>query len=108
MTKNLNKKIGSLIRKLRLEKNLSQMKLAELSKHSTNHIGSIERGEKNISIQTLHSITRVLDISLESFFALIDPADKDTKELTEIYLSLSDEQKTLILQLLKSTQKLNK
>ncbi|WP_206423449.1 helix-turn-helix domain-containing protein [Enterococcus mediterraneensis] len=108
MTQNLNKKIGSLIRKLRLEKNLSQMKLAELSKHSTNHVGAIERGEKNISVQTLYSITHVLDISLESFFSLIDPAEKDTKELIEIYFSLSDEQKVLILNLLKSTKKLNK
>lgn len=60
--------IGSLIRKIRIEKNLSQEGLAfECDLHRT-YIGSLERGEKMATILTLEKVVKGLGISLSDFF----------------------------------------
>ncbi|MGR5986153.1 helix-turn-helix domain-containing protein [Bacillus cytotoxicus] len=70
----LIKKLGERIRLLRKEQNLSQERLGELSNIHTNHIGAIERGEKNVTIESLAKITNGLGITLEELFSrsLID------------------------------------
>ncbi len=71
---NSSKKLGERIRLLRKEQNLSQERLGELSNIHTNHIGAIERGEKNVTIESLAKITNGLGITLEELFSrsLID------------------------------------
>ncbi|ABS21093.1 helix-turn-helix domain-containing protein [Bacillus cytotoxicus] len=64
----LIKKLGERIRLLRKEQNLSQERLGELSNIHTNHIGAIERGEKNVTIESLAKITNGLGITLEELF----------------------------------------
>lgn len=64
----LVKVLGDRIRFLRKGQNLSQERLGELSDIHTNHIGAIERGEKNVTIESLAKITRGLGISLEELF----------------------------------------
>ncbi|ENB9403202.1 TPA: helix-turn-helix domain-containing protein [Bacillus cereus] len=64
----LIKVLGERIRFLRKEQNLSQERLGELSDIHTNHIGAIERGEKNVTIESLAKITRGLGITLEELF----------------------------------------
>lgn len=60
--------IGNRIRQLRLKKGFSQEKLAELSDLNTSYIGQIERGEKNPSVDTVHSIALALETDLAEFF----------------------------------------
>lgn len=60
--------IGKLIRKIRLEQNISQEKLSELSNTDRSYMGRIERGEKNITILKLYDICSALNISVEEFF----------------------------------------
>ncbi|MGY4556835.1 transcriptional regulator [Bacillus thuringiensis] len=62
------KKLGERIRFLRKEQKLSQERLGELSNIHTNHIGAIERGEKNVTIESLAKITKGLGITLEELF----------------------------------------
>ncbi|MEZ2322813.1 MULTISPECIES: helix-turn-helix domain-containing protein [Bacillus cereus group] len=64
----ITKKLGKRIRLLRKDKKLSQERLGELSNMHTNHIGAIERGEKNVSIKSLHKITNGLEVTLEELF----------------------------------------
>ncbi|MGH0411001.1 helix-turn-helix domain-containing protein [Bacillus paranthracis] len=64
----LIKKLGERIRFLRKEQKLSQERLGELSNIHTNHIGAIERGEKNVTIESLAKITNGLGITLEELF----------------------------------------
>ncbi|HHB1654675.1 MULTISPECIES: helix-turn-helix domain-containing protein [Bacillus cereus group] len=64
----LIKKLGERIRFLRREQKLSQERLGELSNIHTNHIGAIERGEKNVTIESLAKITNGLGITLEELF----------------------------------------
>lgn len=60
--KELLKKIGLNIRKYRLDMGLSQEKLAFASNLDRTYIGSVERGERNISIINLTKIASALDI----------------------------------------------
>ncbi|PHA33617.1 helix-turn-helix domain-containing protein [Bacillus wiedmannii] len=62
------KVLGERIRFFRKEQNLSQERLGELSNIHTNHIGAIERGEKNVTIESLAKITHGLGITLEELF----------------------------------------
>lgn len=54
--------IGDRIRDLRTEANLSQEKLAFACDLDRTYIGSVERGERNISILNLNKIAKALKI----------------------------------------------
>jgi len=57
-------KIGLKIRVRRLASGLSQEKLAFASKLDRTYIGSVERGERNISVINLRKISSALKINL--------------------------------------------
>ena len=52
--------IGNRIRNLRIEADLSQEKLAFESELDRTYIGSVERGERNISVINLRKIAKAL------------------------------------------------
>ncbi|WP_276851439.1 helix-turn-helix domain-containing protein [Enterobacter oligotrophicus] len=52
------------IKKYRLENNLSQEDLAELSGLHRTYIGSVERMERNVTLSTLIVIAKALKISV--------------------------------------------
>ena len=60
----LNTLIGEKIRLLRLEKNLSQEKLAGMAEIDRRYMQSIESGKRNISINTLLKLARALDVKM--------------------------------------------
>lgn len=62
--KNINKNIGLAIRELRNSSNLSQEKLAELSGLHRTYVSDIERGSRNITLNSLSKIADALQISL--------------------------------------------
>lgn len=62
MTK-LRNSVGERIRAIRKAKGLTQQQLAELSGLDDAYIGSLERGERNFSIDTLEKIVTGLKIS---------------------------------------------
>jgi Predicted transcription factor, homolog of eukaryotic MBF1 len=85
----LVKKVGERIRRLRKERGLSQEELAERSGLHTNYVGQVERGEKNLTLETLEKIVSGLDISLEQLFRYLSPMEsKDA--LAEIIGLLSE------------------
>lgn len=57
--------IGNQIRKLRIERQMTQVELAEKSKVNRNYIGLLERGKVNPTFLTLDSITRALGKSIK-------------------------------------------
>jgi len=58
-------KFGKKVREIRLEKKLSQGKLAKiLSVHPT-YISGIERGLRNPSLITLEKIAKALDVGID-------------------------------------------
>jgi len=70
MTKNenLRKKFGAKLAYVRKSKKLSQMKLAEKVDMNFNYIGQIERGEANVTIQTMTLLANTLDIEMKELF----------------------------------------
>ncbi len=55
-------KVGQRIRELRLKSDLSQEKLAFASDLDRTYIGSVERGERNISVINLNKISTALNV----------------------------------------------
>ena len=53
---------GNNIRQKRISLKLSQEQLAERANLHTNYIGSVERGERNISIDNIYKISNALGV----------------------------------------------
>ena len=56
--------LGQRIRELRNKSELSQEKLAFTCDLDRTYIGSVERGERNVSIINLHKIAKSLNVEL--------------------------------------------
>lgn len=61
--KNLRSVFAHNLRKLRLGKNLSQEKLAELSGLHRTYVSSVERCERNITLETVERFAAALGAS---------------------------------------------
>ncbi len=61
---------GNHVRTLRLERNLSQEKLAELADLHRNDVGGVERGERNIALVNILRLARALRVKPGSFSIL--------------------------------------
>ena len=62
--KTLLEKVGSRIKDLRTKSGLSQEKLAFSCELDRTYIGSVERGERNISLINLNKIANALEVPL--------------------------------------------
>lgn len=62
-----NKKIGSCIKKIRIQRGISQIELAKAIDVSQTHMSNIENGNTGISLCTAVKISRILNCSIEEF-----------------------------------------
>jgi transcriptional regulator with XRE-family HTH domain len=69
---------GTRVRQLRVERNWSQEQFADLCGLHRTYIGSIERGEQNISLVNINKIAVTMGISLAELFAPF--TDRPTSE----------------------------
>ena len=61
-------RLGITIRKRRLALGLSQERLAELIDCHRNYVGTVERGEQNITIDMLVRFAKALKCKMPDFF----------------------------------------
>jgi transcriptional regulator with XRE-family HTH domain len=61
--------VGGRLQGMREKLGLSQEALAERAGLHRNYVGSVERGERDIGLQTLADLLRALNTSLADFFA---------------------------------------
>ena len=66
---NLNENFGRTIKRIRLEKGLTQKEIAKLAGISPKHYGSIERGEYSPSLNVVFKISLALEKSLYELFS---------------------------------------
>lgn len=71
----LTKSVGQRIRNFRNQYSWSQERLGELSGCHPTYIGQVERGEKNITIDTLDKIARALNVPLAQLLEKIGQTD---------------------------------
>lgn len=57
------------LRRLRLAQHLSQEELAELSGLHRTYVGSVERGERNISIDNMERLAGALSVDIREMLA---------------------------------------
>lgn len=71
----LLQEFGNKIKKLRLDKNISQEKLSFLTGFHRTYIGMIERGERNISLTNMAVFAKVFELNLSELidFSTINP-----------------------------------
>lgn len=68
----LARHFGMTIRQLRIEAGLSQEEFADKCQLHRTYIGSIERGEKNITLQTASKIAKALNTSLSHLISTME------------------------------------
>lgn len=64
----LRNDIGRKIKNLRLDKDISQEKLAEYVNMSREHISCIERGKNLPTVETLYKLAEYFGIDIKTFF----------------------------------------
>ena len=68
----LVREFGAVVRRLRLEKGFSQERFAELCGLHRTYIGSIERGEKVVTIVTANKVAKALGTTLAGLFSELE------------------------------------
>ena len=76
----LSKAFGLAVRRARKQQHLSQEALAHLAQLHRTYIGSVERGERNLSLQNIHSIALALGRTGSSLLAEAESFMKDARD----------------------------
>lgn len=66
------RRFGDLVRRLRLQKGLSQERLGELSGLHRNYIGAVERAERTPSIVAADRLVKALGTTLADVFGELE------------------------------------
>lgn len=92
------------LRKLLQERGWSEYRLAQVSGLNESTISNIYRRNTLPTIPTLEAICKAFGITLSQFFAESDMVEitPDVKELLDAWVSLTSEQKRIVLQVAKS------
>lgn len=61
-------RFGLKIKELRKLKGLSQEKLANLSEIDRTYLPTIEKGERNVSIEVVERLARALEVNIKDLF----------------------------------------
>lgn len=74
--KELLYKVGLVLAEWRLEKNISQEKLAELSEIHRTYLSELESGKRNPTLSIINQVVSSLDKTMTELFEKVDNYDK--------------------------------
>ena len=69
---NIKKQFGGQVKKLRLQKGLSQEALALEADLDRTYIPSIEKGERNVSLEVIEKLAKAFKIKISELFKGIE------------------------------------
>jgi transcriptional regulator with XRE-family HTH domain len=72
VAKNIQAALGARIRQLRKEREWSQEDLAAASGMHWTYIGQVERGERNLTLQSLRAIAKALGLKMSELLVGVD------------------------------------
>jgi len=84
------KRLGKRIREERQRLNLTQAKLAEAVDISDTYMGAIERGERNLTLDTLVRLVCRLGVTVD--FMLVDSVSDSDLNILEQFRQITDRQ----------------
>lgn len=64
----IQRELGERIRRLRMRKGWSQEEFAAISGLHRTYVGAVERGEKNLTLSTIHTLARTLEATIAQLF----------------------------------------
>ena len=79
-------RIGATIRAFRKSRNLTLEQFAELTDSTVSYIGTIERGEQNITIQTLDKIAQAFDIDIFDLLSISQVPNETLREVQALLM----------------------
>lgn len=101
--------VGNRIKNKRKEKGISQGQLAERAGVSLPYISDIENGKKNISINVLVAISESLDVTPNYLLGIEEKnVDGISEELDSIFSNCSEQDKEILLKILRDAKSLIK
>ena len=68
-------KYGQVVRKIRLEKGISQETLADLSGLHRTYMSDVELGKRNVSLENIDRIANALEVSISEIFKQIESGE---------------------------------
>lgn len=72
MQKDLLFTFGQTVRRLRLSKNISQEKFADMCNLHRTYISDIELGKRNVSLENIEKMAKALDIHISDLFKEVE------------------------------------
>ena len=87
--------VGKRVRVLRMQKGISQNKLARSVGISQAHMSNIETGHSHITLENLFALHDILGVTMASFFVDID--GKQETDEAKAFIGLSDMIDALLL-----------
>jgi transcriptional regulator with XRE-family HTH domain len=64
MASTINTRFGANLRRLRRDKGISQEKLADLAGLHRTYVSSVERGERNVTLETVEKLAKALGVPM--------------------------------------------
>lgn len=93
-----NKNIGEQIKRIRVKRNVSQQTLAELTGECISAISRVERGQRQVRLDTLVSIANALKVDVEEILTFhIENRNIRTDEFTRVLDGCTPEEQRIIL-----------
>jgi len=97
--------VGERIRNLRKAKRWTQEQLAEAASLHYSYIGGVERGDRNISLETLEKIISALSVPPTELFNFDDSTDETRRAAIDEILTLITSRKTSEIEMISKINK---